>query len=132
MAKLEHKYPCPCCGYKVFDREPGSHQVCPICHWEDNLVQLRFPTMPGGANHVSLEDGQQNYAEFGAAERRHQNQVRSPFAEDQQDPDWRRLDRSRDNPESPARGVNYADSYPEEDFTVLYYWRENYWRRLVS
>lgn len=37
------KFPCPCCGYLVFDREPGFHQVCPICGWEDDLSQLRFP-----------------------------------------------------------------------------------------
>ena len=35
---------------------------------EDDLAQLRFPRMPGSANHVSLEQGQQDFAELGVAE----------------------------------------------------------------
>lgn len=125
-------YPCPCCGYKVFGREPGNHEVCPICHWEDNLVQLRFPTMPGAANVVSLADGQKNFAAFGAAEKRYIRDVRAPTGEDEHDKGWRMLNPDSDNPEEPVRGIPYADSYPERDPTVLYYWRPTYWRRLVS
>ena len=36
----------------MFDYPPGFHQVCPICGWEDNLAQLRFPLMPGAPNAV--------------------------------------------------------------------------------
>lgn len=43
----EDLYPCPCCGYLVFDEEPGSYDNCPVCGWEDDLSQLRFPTMAG-------------------------------------------------------------------------------------
>lgn len=106
--------------------------MCPICHWEDNLVQLRFPLMPGAANHVSLQRGQENFESFGASERRFVDEVREPAAGERQDPDWRRLDPDRDNPETPRSGVGYADSYPERDPTVMYYWRLSYWRRLVS
>ena len=88
--------------------------------------------MPGAANVVSLEDAQKNYAEFGAAERRHRGQVRRPLSGEVQDQAWRRLDPGLDNPESPRSGIAYGDSYPERDFTVLYYWRPTYWRRLVS
>jgi rubrerythrin len=38
----EMKYPCPGCGYLVFDEPPGSYEICPICFWEDDLAQLRF------------------------------------------------------------------------------------------
>lgn len=48
------KYPCPCCGYLVFDESPGSYEICPICFWEDDLSQLRFPRMSVGANRVSF------------------------------------------------------------------------------
>ena len=129
---MHARYPCPCCGYAVFEREPGSHAICPICHWEDNLVQLRFPTMPGAANSVSLAEGQLNYAEFGAVQKRYRHAVRQPHANEQQDSGWRCLDVERDNPEFPRAGVKYADSYPEQDLTVMYYWRSTYWRRLVS
>ncbi len=129
---MNERFPCPCCGYQVFDREPGSHALCPICYWEDNLVQLRFPNMCGAANTVSLEEGQRNYAEFGAAERRHRARVRRPYPGESREPGWRRLDSARDNPELPQAGVGYADSYPERDYTVLYYWRSTYWRRIVG
>ncbi len=126
------KYPCPCCGHLVFDQQPGNHERCPICLWEDDLAQLRFPTMPGSANAVSLQEGQENYREFGAAERRNRSLARPPLAEERQEAGWRPLDPSRDNVEEPSRNVGYRDSYPLADTTVLYYWRITYWRRLVS
>jgi hypothetical protein len=125
-------FPCPCCGHLVFDEPPGSHQRCPVCLWEDNLVQLRFPTMPGGANSVSLEEAQANYQSCGAAERRNRSLARSPLKEEGREAGWRPLDPARDNIELPERGVPYGDSYPERDTTVLYYWRASYWRRLTS
>ncbi len=45
---------------------------------------------------------------------------------------WRLIDPRTDNIEEPRRGVRYADSYPWQDHTVLYYWRATYWRRLVG
>lgn len=129
---LRRLYPCPCCGYRVFERAPGSHKICPICYWEDNLVQLRFPLMPGGANIVSLVDAQKNFKLVGSAHKRDQDVVRAPMDEDERDEEWRELDTTRDNPEIPTRGVDYVDSYPEADPTVMYYWRANYWRRFSS
>lgn len=125
-------YPCPCCGYLVFHRQPGGHERCPICQWEDDLAQLRFPRMPGGANGVSLERAQQNYATIGVAERRRLGEGRRPFDDEPRERGWRPLDPRRDNPEEPQRGVDYAESYPLDDPTVLYYWRSTYWRRLAS
>ncbi|MGF1546889.1 MAG: CPCC family cysteine-rich protein [Thiotrichales bacterium] len=130
--RMINRFPCPCCGYLVFEREPGSHQVCPICYWEDNLVQLRFPLMAGAANHVSLLEGQRNFAACGAAESRHAGETRSPFGHEGRDAGWRPLEPARDNPEEPRRGIKYADTYPERDPTVMYYWRATYWRRLSS
>jgi len=126
------KYPCPCCGYLVFTTQPGSYQTCPICLWQDNLAQLRFPLMPGAANTVSLERGQQNFATCHAAEKRNSGLAREPFEAERRDPQWRPLDPARDNIEEPQRGINYADSYPIQDTTVLYYWRDTYWRRYSS
>ena len=126
------KYPCPCCGYRVFRYQPGNHEKCPICLWEDDLAQLRFPHMPGSANGVSLEQAQLNYADFGSAERRHRGEGRTPFEDETRERDWRPLDSAHDNPEEPQRDIDYADSYPLSDTTVLYYWRPSYWRRLTS
>jgi hypothetical protein len=112
--------------------QPGGNERCPICLWEDDLAQLRFPRMPGSANHVSLEDAQHNFAACGAAERRNAGAVRAPVAGEPRDLGWRPLDPTRDNIEEPQRGINYGDSYPLADTTVLYYWRNTYWRRLAS
>ena len=53
------EYPCPACGFNVFDEPPGSYVICPICDWEDDHVQLKYPAMRGGANKESLFEHQQ-------------------------------------------------------------------------
>ena len=55
----KEKYPCPSCGFIVFDEPPGSYDICPICNWEDDPVQLRDPSTGGGANRESLYQSQQ-------------------------------------------------------------------------
>jgi len=100
--------------------------------WEDNLVQLRFPMMPGGANTVSLQVAQQNYVDCGAAEQRNAGAGREPVDGELRENSWRPLDMVRDNVEQPQRGIKYAESYPDPDTTVLYYWRNTYWRRVAG
>ncbi len=120
------KYPCPCCGYLVFDEPPGSYVICEICFWEDDLSQLRFPRT-GGANHVDLIEGQKNFAEFGACERRVLKFVRPVSTTDLREDGWRPIDVTRDNIEEPISGVNYGATYPS-DCNQLYYWRPSYGR----
>lgn len=55
----ELNYPCPSCGFLIFDEPPGSYNICDICGWEDDHVQLKHPFMRGGANGGSLFDYQQ-------------------------------------------------------------------------
>lgn len=119
MSKL---YPCPCCGYKVHDEPPGSYNICPICFWEDDISQLRFPEI-SGANHLSLIEGQKNFAEFGACEKRILEHVRDPNPQDQRDEKWRPLDPKKDQFETLKADIDYGSSYPmnSED---LYYWRK--------
>ena len=117
------EYPCPCCGYLVFDDGPGCDEICPICFWEDDLSQLRFPMMPG-ANHVSLIEAQQNYARDGVCEMRLQVHVRALQASDLRDPEWRPINAHTDHIERPVEGVDYGNSYPQ-DRARLYYWRQN-------
>ena len=126
------RFPCPCCGHRVHERQPGFHQTCPICGWEDDLAQLRFPLMPGSSNTVSLLEAQQNFRNYGASERRRLGQTRAAEGGEGREQGWRPLDPERDNCEQPVRGTAYADSYPWPDTTVLYYWRDSYWRRIVG
>lgn len=96
---MESRYPCPCCGYMVFEESPGSYDICPICYWEDDLSQLRFQRTTG-ANHVSLLEAQRNYDRDGVCELRFLSNVRVVTASDVRDPDWRQLDPCADTIEN--------------------------------
>ncbi|HEU5071973.1 MAG TPA: CPCC family cysteine-rich protein [Verrucomicrobiae bacterium] len=89
-------FPCPVCGYLVFNEPPGSYAICPICFWEDDEVHLGFPLMSGGANSVSLHEAQQHFVRVGACEQRFTSHVRQPTASDQRDPKWRPFDPTLD------------------------------------
>lgn len=79
------KYKCPCCGFYTFDERPhGNYDICPICYWEDDPIQLEDETYEGGANHVSLQQARENFAKFGACEKEMIKFVRSPLDEERQ------------------------------------------------
>jgi len=109
--------PCVCCGYLTAG-ELGSSEICDICFWEDDLVQLHFPEMAGGANKPSLIEAQRSYAEFFACERRLERYVRPVRAADARDPGWRPID---------SRDIENVDSsgWPT-DLTNLYWWRPSF------
>ncbi|MFC5904955.1 CPCC family cysteine-rich protein [Streptomyces zhihengii] len=58
--------PCVCCGHLTLSEPPGSYEICPVCFWEDDRVQLRWPDWTGGANRPSLIEAQVNFTDFGA------------------------------------------------------------------
>lgn len=118
-------YPCPCCGHLVFQEPPGSYDLCPICFWEDDAVQLRWPEYEGGANRPSLIDSQKNYSHLEAIEACFLVSVRPPTADEPIDPGWRPVDPATDDFE--PRGERLAE-WPD-DLTFLYWWRTSYWRR---
>ena len=125
----ENKYPCPCCGYLVFQAPPGSSEKCGICFWEDDVAQLRFPAMAGGANPVSLLSAQKNFEKFGACQEEHQSKVRPPGSGDLRDPAWRIINPYLDSMDEFIPWVGREANYPEGEMTALYYWRETYWRK---
>ena len=56
------KYACPCCLYYTFEEKPsGTYDICPVCYWEDDIVQLADPDFSGGANDVSLNLAKENF-----------------------------------------------------------------------
>ena len=112
-------YPCPCCGYLVFAQPPGSSEICPICCWEDDVSQLRFPAAAGGANRPSLVAAQVNFAKIGASEAQFLDRVRKAQANDRRDADWRPINPAHDLACTP---LGQALGYPT-DRTQLYYWR---------
>ena len=46
---------CPICGQYNFAME-NDFDVCPICNWENDGVQMNDPTYWGGANDLCLND----------------------------------------------------------------------------
>ena len=121
-------FPCPCCGYLVFDDRPGTYTCCPICDWEDDASQLRYPSMPGA--NVPLIEAQKNFAAIGASDPRCIDRTRPPGPDDVRDPEWRPItasDVARFDTEVELVPGSKSPDYPE-DFTRLYYWRSTYWR----
>ena len=121
-------YPCPCCGYLVFAEPPGSDDICMICFWEDDALQLRFPELGDQTNFVPLAEAQRNYAQVGAIEARFADDVRKPTDEDARDPDFRPI--GPDDSFEPTPSDDPADG--PSDPTALYYWRPTFWRRAAA
>lgn len=46
--------------YLVYGDPPGSFELCPICNWQDDIAQLRFPTYTPSTNDMSLVEAQTN------------------------------------------------------------------------
>jgi hypothetical protein len=107
----EPVWPCPVCGYRVFGNPPGSYEICDVCGWEDDAIQIRHPRMRGGANGGSIFDYQQRRADW-----------RAP-GDAARDPDWRPL--SRDEAALPSGQEG------EVDYRLEYYHGADpyYWRR---
>lgn len=75
------KYKCPCCGYYTFNEKP-SGDICKVCFWEDDLIQLDNPSYEGGANNVSLNQARKNYKLFGACEIYMKQYIRKPLKDE--------------------------------------------------
>ena len=117
-------FPCPCCGYFMFEEPPNSYDICEICFWEDDALQLEFATtLDGGANAMTLAEAQRDFAEVGAKAASRAGFVRKPNANDRRDPQWRPIDptdRFPDWNDAHAKRARAADE-------ALYYWRPTYW-----
>jgi hypothetical protein len=85
------KYYCPCCGYETLIEEPpGTYNICKICFWEDDPIQFDEPTYEGGANRVSLIQGQKNFEKYGACEKDMVKNVTRPTKKDKRNPEWKK------------------------------------------
>src|ERR1700736_127107 len=127
MNTKNEEFPCPCCGYLTFCAPPGSDEFCAYCGWQDDISQLRFPMMGGGANRPSLMEAQKNVIEFGYSIRQRLSSRRRP-EDGQRDPTWRTIDLNRDYFERIISGVGYGMTYPGVSI-ALHCWRPKYWRK---
>lgn len=51
MMKLK-EVKCPCCGMTMV----SDYDICPICDWENDPLQMANPDLSGGANEMSLNE----------------------------------------------------------------------------
>lgn len=114
---IEEFFPCPSCGFLTFGEPPGSYEICKLCGWEDDHVQLANPSMGGGANKQSLAVHQLNSLEkfpvgvllVGAYARA---------------TDWRPLQPSElESPLPPNSGQSYFEAAAQD--APKYYWVGN-------
>ena len=52
LSATKNKTACPCCGKTQVE----EYEVCDVCNWENDPVQLWKPTLKGGANNMSLNE----------------------------------------------------------------------------
>ena len=52
---------CPVCGQYDFE-EDNDFDVCEVCGWENDGVQLDDPEYSGGANSMSLNEARAAFA----------------------------------------------------------------------
>ena len=58
---MNKEVPCPSCGFFTVGEDYfGTYNICDICGWEDDGVQLANPACGGGANTESLIHYQKN------------------------------------------------------------------------
>ena len=55
----ETKMNCPCCGKTLV----GEYDICDVCSWENDPIQLNNPDFQGGANQMSLNEAKRAYRE---------------------------------------------------------------------
>lgn len=76
-------YRCPCCKSYTYERKANNtYQICSVCFWEDDGVQLDNPEYEGGANTISLNEARKNFKIFGAMDERFIGNVRPPLKEE--------------------------------------------------
>lgn len=72
-------YSCPCCGYFTRSQSDfGSYEICPVCFWEDDLLQSEDVLLTGGSNEVSLAEAQENFKVYRASNKESIHLVRPP------------------------------------------------------
>jgi len=112
-----NRYPCPACGFLVFEKPPGSFDACPVCGWGDDHVQLANPLLGCGANEQCLAEAQvKALKKYPAGVREYGGFMR--------DPTWRPLkpEEMKANRKTPDSAYEYFKPAAADD--LEYYWRK--------
>jgi hypothetical protein len=109
------KYTCPCCGYKTIERADTFYDLCPVCFWETDPIQLADPLYKGGANQPSLAEAQQNFILFGACEKEDVPKTRMPLVDEVKDENFQTFDENTEGPLYFKRHWNETTGDPKTD-----------------
>ena len=75
------RFKCDCCGYYTLVEE--SDEICPVCGWQEDNVQRRYPDSTGGANYeISLNEAKKSCEKLGVFNPKYINDVRKPLPEE--------------------------------------------------
>ena len=55
---------CPCCDYFSLPTR-GEYDICNVCFWEDNGIDVDEPDEYSGPNNMALREGRQNFLQVG-------------------------------------------------------------------
>jgi len=60
---------CPCCDYFSLGSR-AEYEICEICFWEDDGIDLDDLDRYSGPNHITLRDARDNFRRFSACDNR--------------------------------------------------------------
>lgn len=60
---------CPCCDYFSLGSR-GEYEICEVCFWEDDGIDLGNFDQYSGPNHITLRDARENFRRVGACDDR--------------------------------------------------------------
>lgn len=116
------KLSCPVCGFRTLsDKAYGSYEICPVCGWEDDAVQLANPCSGGGANRESLHESQ----------RLAQNLPKESVIGFKRDPEWRPLNEEEVAYYQSAKAREHW-TFQGETEPDMAYWRKDRSREIAN
>ena len=72
------RYQCACCGNYTLIEEHDC--ICPVCRWQEDIVQEKYSDFEGGANEVNLKQARENYKMFSVSDKKAISRARKPFS----------------------------------------------------
>jgi len=74
------RYKCSCCGYYTLIEKYDD--ICPVCRWQEDIVQKEDLDFKGGANEVSLNQARDNYKLFEVSDEKFAGRARKPLSKE--------------------------------------------------
>jgi hypothetical protein len=66
------KYKCPVCGNFTIEQK---FDICPICYWEYDPIDIKNPELISNSNKLSLYVARSNYCKYGISSLKYLNKL---------------------------------------------------------